>query len=66
MGTNRVYVATDGSYGDAAGMAIISTEGWTGDDWEELDNASDSDRRDTALRISGRVSLAAHDEEVSK
>ena len=50
----NLYVAADGSYGDATGMAIICTDGWTSGDWEELYNASDSDRRDTALRISDR------------
>jgi hypothetical protein len=43
------YFAADGNYGDATGMVVIDTTGWTDEDFAELDGASDSDRSREAL-----------------
>jgi len=46
---NLTYFAADGNYGDATGMVIIDTTGWTDEDFAELDEASDGDRPREAL-----------------
>jgi hypothetical protein len=49
-----MYVAQDGNYGDAEGMALIDTTGWDEDDFECLDSAPDGDRITTAINIAVR------------
>jgi hypothetical protein len=46
------YFATDGNYGDASGLTIIDTTGWTSDDFEMFDVVRDEDRITLARLIS--------------
>ena len=46
------YFAMDGNYGDAAGITIIDTTGWTSIDFEMFDEVSDGDRPLLARTIS--------------
>lgn len=55
MRTPRAYFAKDGTYGNAAGLVIVSTAGFTEADWEEIDQASDDERAAVAERIADRV-----------
>lgn len=55
MRTPTAYFTPGGTYGDTAGMVIISTAGFTAADWDEIDAASDSDRATVAERIADRV-----------
>ncbi len=45
------YFASDGNYGDAAGMVIINTWPWDSADWDCIDNASDGWKAATAQAI---------------
>ena len=47
----KMYFAADGSYGDATDMLIVDTDLFTQEDWDEIDNASDSERSDLAQQI---------------
>lgn len=47
------YFAADGNYGDAHNGVVVDTERFTESDWEEIENAHDSERADVAIRISG-------------
>ena len=38
-----MYIANDGSYGDADGIVILDTAGWTGDDWKAFNEAVEDD-----------------------
>lgn len=46
-----LYVAADGNYGDAYGMALVDTTGWDAADYERLDEATDEDRISVAEAI---------------
>lgn len=46
------YFALDGNYGDAAGLTIIDTTGWTSEDFEMFDEVSDGNRPLLARTIS--------------
>ncbi len=48
---SRKYFTADGSYGDATDMLVIDTDLFTQEDWDEIDNASDSERSDLAQQI---------------
>jgi hypothetical protein len=48
------YFATDGSYGTAHNLEVIDTSAWTGEDWAEIENATDADRAYTASAIARR------------
>jgi hypothetical protein len=48
------YFATDGSYGTAQNLEVIDTSAWTGEDWAEIENATDADRAYTASAIARR------------
>lgn len=50
----HTYFSLDGSYGAADEVRIIDTSRWTGDDWEDIDRASDTDRLDLAIEIAQR------------
>jgi len=43
------YFAADGNYGDATGMVIIDTTGWTDEDFEALDEGLDHQRPAEAM-----------------
>lgn len=51
---SNTFFAQDGSWGDATGMVIIDTRGWTSEDFDDVDNANDDERQDVALAISDR------------
>jgi len=46
-----IYFAQDGSYGNANGLIILDALGWSSDDWERIENASDFNRLDVAIDI---------------
>jgi len=48
------YFATDGSYGTAQNLEVIDTSEWTGEDWAEIENATDDTRAGTASAIANR------------
>ena len=50
----KTFFAMDGSYGDATEMIIVDTSMWTGDDWQEVENATDFERSDVAQGITNR------------
>jgi hypothetical protein len=45
------YFASDGSFGSADGLEIVDTSDWTQQDWEMIENASDSERAALARHI---------------
>ena len=45
------YFADDGNYGDASDIAIIHTDGFTEQDWQEVEEAPDNVRRLVAEQI---------------
>jgi hypothetical protein len=45
------YFATDGSFGDAAGIIIVDTTLWSDDDWLVIADTTDDDRSLAALRL---------------
>lgn len=45
------YFANDGSFGDASKILILDTTPWSDSDWDDIANASDSDRQFVALFI---------------
>jgi hypothetical protein len=48
-----LWVAQDGSYG-CSQIVLVDTTGWNGTDWEELDEARDSQRMEVAVSIAER------------
>lgn len=46
------YFATDGNYGDSAGMVLLDTSDWTDEQWDEIEEASDYDRVNVAIKLS--------------
>lgn len=57
MDSHYTYFATDGSYGDAQGLVTLDTSAFTEDDWDDIDRASDDDRRDVAMRIYNEMEI---------
>jgi hypothetical protein len=53
-GMTSTYFAEDGSYGTAQNLEVIDTSEWTGEDWAEIENASDDRRAGTASAIAYR------------
>jgi len=52
IGTKRsVYVSSDGNYGNADELALISRVGWTTDDEEVFEEFSESERWDYAIGV---------------
>lgn len=45
------YFAEDGSYGDATDIAIIHTDSFTEDDWQQVSEAPDNVRKFVAEQI---------------
>lgn len=56
-----MYIAKDGSYGDAEDILIVDTSAWSGDDWEDFNQAAeDGDAflmEDIALSINKRKGI---------
>ena len=48
---SKHYFAADGPYGDAAGMIVIDTASWDTDDWDVIENVTDSDRLRVAREL---------------
>lgn len=46
-----MYFATDGNYGDATDIVIVDTTEWTEDDFQLIEDASDSERAEIATRL---------------
>lgn len=46
------YFTTDGTFGDATELILVDTTNWTEEDWDLIDDCSDSERQDVAQRIS--------------
>jgi hypothetical protein len=49
-----LWVSEDGSYG-SGDIAFFSTEEWTGREFNELDEAPESEKLETAMRIHKRL-----------
>lgn len=49
-----IFVAEDGSFGDAYGMVLVQTHDWDESDWDELSNTTDNDRVAIAIEITNR------------
>lgn len=54
MNNVDLWVSEDGSYG-SGDIAFFSTEEWTGKEFNELDEAMDSEKLETAMRIHKRL-----------
>lgn len=56
-----MYIARDGSYGDADGILLVDTAAWTGDDWEDFNQAAEDEdsflMEDIALEINKRKGI---------
>jgi len=44
------YFAADGSYGDAQ-IIVVDTSDWSQDEWDIIENCSDSERLDIAYQL---------------
>ena len=55
MNNVDLWVSEDGSYG-SGDIAFFSTEEWTGREFNELDEAPESQKLETAMRIHKRLS----------
>ena len=54
MAQHKHYFAQDGNFGSATNLVVVVTENFTTKDWQNIDEASDSDRARVALAISKR------------
>lgn len=45
------YFTEDGSYGSAKRLVRIVTTDWSDDDWQQVEEATDSERRSVAISI---------------
>ena len=45
------YFTEDGSYGSAKRLVRIVTTDWSDDDWQQVEEATDSERRNVAIAI---------------
>jgi hypothetical protein len=45
------YFAKDGSYGDAEGLVLIDTTEWTAFEWDQVEDAHDTDRVAMAKQV---------------
>jgi hypothetical protein len=52
-----LYLATDGSYGDATNLVIIDVDHWTDDDYAVIDDLADSSRLDFAEAVTANPRL---------
>ncbi len=49
------YFAEDGNYGDASNLEVLDTSNWTQDEWQEVEEASDSTRVYIAAYIANKA-----------
>lgn len=47
---NDLWIAEDGTYGSDQ-LIVVNTSNWTDKDFQKLDDASDSEKQATALKI---------------
>ena len=55
MPPTSTYFAADGNYGEADELVIVDTTLWSEEDWNEIEEASDSYRPDIAKTINERI-----------
>jgi hypothetical protein len=65
MNNVDLWVSEDGSYG-SGDIAFFSTEDWTGKDFNELDEAPESEKLETAMRIHKRLSRRMTQENLNR
>lgn len=58
------YFAPDGNYGDAVGVTIIDTGDWLAEDFDLIEQASDSNRPEVARLISDWIQLDRNNKEL--
>jgi len=58
------YFASDGNYGDAAGLLVVDSGAYTPEEWEELEAATDSTRLGLARELAARKGYAWTSESV--
>jgi hypothetical protein len=51
--SSDLWITDDGSYGTGKAL-IVKTAKWTEEDWQEFEQASDSNRLSVALQIGDR------------
>lgn len=49
-----IYFAIDGNYGNAFGLFTCDTADWTEADWNDIEEASDSERVNVAIAIASK------------
>jgi hypothetical protein len=49
------YFTEDGTYGLSSDMKVFSTTRWTDEDWQTIENCSDSERLSLATAIDERI-----------
>jgi hypothetical protein len=49
------YFAADGSYGNAEGLIIVDTSDWTEEEWDIIDETTDSTRVSIAEQLAKSV-----------
>jgi hypothetical protein len=57
--SNATYFALDGNYGDADGIVIVDTTGWSEEDWTAIDEVGDADRANLAYALAKSDDLAS-------
>ena len=55
--TDMYFFSADGTFGTADGLVVCDTDQWTTEDWEQVEEASDSDRPQLALEIMNRYNF---------
>ena len=65
MNNVDLWVSEDGSYG-SGDIAFFSTEEWTGREFNELDEARESEKLETAMRIHKRLSRRITQESLNR
>jgi hypothetical protein len=65
MNNVDLWVSEDGSYG-SGDIAFFSTEDWTGKEFNELDEAPESEKLETAMRIHKRLSRRMTQENLNR
>lgn len=51
---SHTYFAVDGSYGNGVDILVVDTSSWTEEDWNAVDEASDSERIEIARNLTNR------------
>lgn len=51
---SHTYFAVDGSYGNAVDMIEVNTENWTEEDWQAIEEASDTERIEVARNLTNK------------